>query len=69
MSSKYREEKHIAFILIALSFGFVSCQTLKIFPNLHEQMWCVSAQDCVLRGISNIIIRLVVHSSSSQLEM
>ena len=56
--SRYKEEKHIAFILIALSFGFVSCQMLKIFPNLHEQMWCVSAKDCVLRGIGNVIIRM-----------
>ena len=35
---KYKEEKHIAVILIVLSAGFVACQILKIFPNLHEQV-------------------------------
>ena len=32
------QEKHIAVILIVLSAGFVACQILKIFPNLHEQV-------------------------------
>ena len=32
------ERQHIAVILVVLSAGFVVCQTLKIFPNLHEQV-------------------------------
>ena len=61
-SSKYREEKHIAVVLIVLSVAFATCQMLRVFPEIKEDVWCGKVDDCLLKSATDLLIR-VTHLS------